>query len=315
MRWIILAYKNLWRKKVRSVLTVLGVSIAVAVLVRLMGFDAGYKRGLESDIDRMGYQVLVTAKGCPYEAATLMLKGGGGLRYMEDAILQKIQSDARVDKITPQLVHTVFDPDKNNGRGGLSLFLGIHKSLLGLKPWMTFQSGSWFSSPDADEVIVGFEAAELEQRSIGDKIFVPDINKVLIVKGVFDRTGTQDDGIMFVPLKTAQRLFELEDKLTGIGIKLKEISQIVDFEEDLYNEPFCPAHPLMINPTSKTIIPAYFVFMFHLVFLKYSSYLLSSINSSSRIKLFRNPLSVALKSSELFCEGSCICAKSLSSPL
>ena len=27
----------------------------------------------------MGFQMLVVAKGCPYEAATLMLKGGTGL--------------------------------------------------------------------------------------------------------------------------------------------------------------------------------------------------------------------------------------------
>ena len=77
MNFFMVAFKNLKRKKIRTVLTVGGVAIAVAVLVSLLGFDAGYQRGLKNDIDKMGYQLLVTAKGCPYEAATMMLKGGG----------------------------------------------------------------------------------------------------------------------------------------------------------------------------------------------------------------------------------------------
>ena len=44
--------------------------------------------------------------------------------------------------------------------------------------------------------------------------------------GVFERVGAQDDGVIFVPLKTAQRIFDLDNKLTGIGVKLKEISDL-----------------------------------------------------------------------------------------
>ncbi len=115
--------------------------------------------------------------------------------------------------------------------------MGIDKSYIELKPWSKFKSGGWFSGSDADEAIMGYEAAELEQRLIGDQIFVPGINKVLTVKGIFERSGTQDDGIIFIPLATAQRIFNLPGKLTGIGIKLKNIQQIGEFEESLYNEP------------------------------------------------------------------------------
>lgn len=115
--------------------------------------------------------------------------------------------------------------------------MGIDKSYLDLKPWVKFKSGGWFSGLDADEAIMGYEAAELEQRLAGDQIFIPNINKVLTVKGIFERTGTQDDGIIFIPLATSQRIFNLPGKLTGIGIKLKDIQRIGEFEESLYNEP------------------------------------------------------------------------------
>jgi len=237
MNTLMVSFKSLKRKPIRTFLTVSGVAIAIAVLVSLLAFDAGYQKGLKTDIKKMGYQLLVTAKGCPYEAATLMLKGGGGLRYMEQEIYEKIVSDQRVSKITPQLVQTVFDPNAQSGRGGLALFMGIHPSYLELKPWVEFKSGSWFSNDQALEVIMGYEAAELEQRLVGDKIFIPGIDQVLTVSGIFERTGTQDDGIIFLPIKTAQNIFNLDNKLTGIGIKLKELSDLAGFEEDLYLEP------------------------------------------------------------------------------
>jgi len=231
------AFKNLKRKKIRTLLTVGGVAIAAAVLVSLMGFDKGYEASLTRDVDRMGYQLLVTAKGCPYEAATMMLKGGGGLRYMEEDIYQKIRSDDRIDKITPQLVSTVYDPEREDGSGGFAMYMGIEKSYLTLKPWASFKSGGWFSDSVAEEVIMGYEAAEVEQRLVGDKIFVPGKNKILTVVGIFERTGTQDDGIIFIPLETAQTIFALPNKLTGVGVKLKKIQELSAFEEDLYLEP------------------------------------------------------------------------------
>lgn len=235
MKFLILAYKNLKRRKIRSLLTIGGVAIAVAVLVSLLGFNTGYKQALTRDIDKMGYQVLITAKGCPYEAATLMLKGGGGLRYIDQDIYNKIVNDPRIDKITPQLIHTIYDTERQEGKGGFAMYMGVLRSYLELKPWSRFKSGSWFSGDDVDEAIMGYEAAELEQRSVGDKIFIPGIDKVLTVVGIFERTGTQDDGVFFLPLKTAQRIFNVKDKITGIGIKLKEVEKIHEFEESLYN--------------------------------------------------------------------------------
>jgi len=115
--------------------------------------------------------------------------------------------------------------------------MGITRSYLELKPWSTFLEGGWFSNVDAEEAIMGFEAAEVEQRAIGDEIYIPSVDKVLKVVGIFERTGTQDDGIIFMPLKTAQNIFSLPDKLTGVGIKLKDLQEMGAFEEDMYNLP------------------------------------------------------------------------------
>ncbi|MCJ7612251.1 MAG: ABC transporter permease, partial [Candidatus Aminicenantes bacterium] len=118
------AYKNLLRKKTRSLLTVVGIALSAWVLVSLLGFNRGYERALSKDIDNMGFQVLVAAKGCPYEAATLMLKGGTGLRYMKQSVTEDILKHPEVDQVTPMLMQAVFDPNKGEN-GGLTAYLGV----------------------------------------------------------------------------------------------------------------------------------------------------------------------------------------------
>jgi len=185
-----IAYKNLLRKKTRTILTITGISLSAWVLVSLLGFNRGYESALNRDIDSMGYQVLVAAKGCPYEAATLMLKGGTGLRYMNESIAADIMKYNEVRKITPMLMQAVFDPDKGES-GGISAYLGVDPATFpGMKGYFKFQQGAWFTDPDANEAVMGYEAAELEQREVGDKILIPEKKVELPVVGVLTRTGT-----------------------------------------------------------------------------------------------------------------------------
>jgi len=231
------AYKNLWRKKIRSGLTLLGIALSAWVLVSLFGFNRGYEQALNRDIDNMGFQVLVTAKGCPYEAATLMLKGGTGLRYMNESVIVDIHKHPEVEQTTPMLMAAIFDPNKGEA-GGISAYLGIDPATYpGMKSYLKFQQGSWFSDPQALEAVVGFEAAELEQREVGDMMLIPEKNIELKVVGVLARNGTQDDGTIFVPLQAVQRVFEQEGKLTAIGVKVKKEANINLVEQKLYDLP------------------------------------------------------------------------------
>ena len=95
-----IAYKTLLRKKVRTLLTLVGIMLSTWVLVSLLGFNRGYEKALNRDIDNMGYQLMVMAKGCPYEAATMMLQGGKGLRYMDQSMINNILKEPEVDKVT-----------------------------------------------------------------------------------------------------------------------------------------------------------------------------------------------------------------------
>jgi len=107
-----------------------------------------------------------------------------------------------------------------------------------MKPWFTFKKGAgyaggrWFSPGSKDEVVIGFEAAEYEQRKVGDTFYAsitpagkPEpVMHAFKVVGVLDRTGTQDDGTVFMPIDVAREYFNRPSQLTILGVKLKEFN-------------------------------------------------------------------------------------------
>jgi len=232
-----IAYKNLLRKRIRSFLTIIGIALSSWVLVSLLGFNQGYEKALNKDVDNMGFQMMIMAKGCPYEAATLMLKGGTGLKYMQESIMKDIAKEPDVEKITPILMSAVFDPNKGES-GGIAAYFGVEaKSYNEMKPFLKFRQGGWFVDENAFEVVMGFEAAELEQREVGDMILMPEKNVKFKVVGILNRTGTQDDGTIFAPLKTLQKIFNRPDEITTIGIKVKKGVDSSRLEDKLYKLP------------------------------------------------------------------------------
>jgi putative ABC transport system permease protein len=231
-----IASRNLMRKKSRTALTMVGITLSAWVLVSLLGFNRGYENALNRDIENMGYQLMVMAKGCPYEAATMMLQGGKGLRYMPQSMVDNITREPGVEEVTPILMQAFFDPNKGES-GGIAGYFGVEaSSYTKMKPFFRFRQGGWFKEDDAAEAVMGFEAAELEQREVGDMTLVPEKNVQLKIVGILERTGTQDDGTTFVPLKTLQKIAET-DLITTIGIKVKKDADIAKLENRLYQLP------------------------------------------------------------------------------
>lgn len=231
------AYKNLTRKKVRSILTLIGIALSAWVLVSLLGFNQGYESSLNRDIDNMGFQMMIMAKGCPYEAATMMLKGGTGLKYFKEDLSREVGGEPEVEKTTPILMSTVFDPNKGES-GGIAAYFGVEpRSFSEMKPYLKFMQGGWFTKTDSYEAVMGYEAAELEQREVGDLILMPDKNIQFTVVGILQRTGTQDDGTIFVPLETLQNISGRKGELTTLGIKVRKDADTAKLEAKLYALP------------------------------------------------------------------------------
>jgi putative ABC transport system permease protein len=194
-----------------------GLAIAVAVLVCLSSFGNGYRRALGAELDRMGMQMMLVPLGCPYDAAARVLKGKGLENSLPQSALEEARRDPAVAVAAPLLMTVLPRPDA----GRADMWVGLDQTSLSLKPWWRAKAGkAWFTEPDS--VILGADAAEVEMRSPGDRLFSPETGQMLRVAGVLERSGTSDDNLFFVSLDTAQRMFKQPWRLTAIAIRLRD---------------------------------------------------------------------------------------------
>jgi putative ABC transport system permease protein len=230
MDYFRLALKNLLRRPVRTVLTLVGIGVAIAVLYSLLEFQRGYERGLNSELNQLGAHIMVVPKGCPYEAATIVLHGGKWPRYMEESYYQKIKATPGVAQSAPILMDAIINPATKDNK----IFLGITGEYGTLRPKWTLH-GRDFSGPEAREVILGpsiaaklgLQAGEtfhLRQDAGGRAAGKHDTD--LTVAAVLERTGTQDDGFIFMPLHTLQNLFGLPGKIVVVLVKAEGVGSV-----------------------------------------------------------------------------------------
>jgi len=228
-----LATSDLRRRPLRTALAILGVALSTTLLLGTVSLHTGYVRALDSTIERMGYQVLVTAKGCPYEAASLVMRGGNVPMYIDETTFDTILEDPDVLEATKLFMQGMEAGDANH----LMVFMGVDDRFRNLKPWMSLQRGSWFSGSGSGEAILGYNAAATLALNVGDRLPVGPTHRPVAIHGVFDRSGTQDDGMIFLPLPFAQELFDRQGKLTGVGVRLKSLDRVQAFLEKMFNLP------------------------------------------------------------------------------
>ena len=214
-----LALHNLLRRRVRSVLTLSGVCIAIGVLACLLAFGEGYQRELGRELDGMGLQMMLVPLGCPYDAAARVLKGNALDVSLPAASVETARRDPAVSCAAPLLLVALPRPSE----GRTDMWVGIDPAIRPLKPWWKMRGGQdWF--PDNDSVILGAEAAATEMRKVGDTLYSPETGRRFRVCGILERSGTSDDSQFFIPLATAQAMFHQPGRVTAVAIRLRDPS-------------------------------------------------------------------------------------------
>src|SRR5437773_6159370 len=128
---ILLALRNLTRRRLRSGLTLLGMVVAVGVLACLLAFGQGYRRGLSRELDGMGMQMMLVPLGCPYDAAARVLKGKTLEVSLPESALATARHDPAVENAAPLLMAALPRPSE----GRTDLWVGVDDSVRALKPW------------------------------------------------------------------------------------------------------------------------------------------------------------------------------------
>jgi putative ABC transport system permease protein len=223
MDWLYLAIKNVIRRPIRSLLTLAGIAIAVAMLFNLIEFQRGYEEGLRGELGDLGAHIMIVPRGCPYEAATIVLHGGKWPRYMDQEWYDVVKAVPGVSESTAIIMDAII---KDGGAQNL-IYMGIDEDYPKLRPKWEYQTGNWFDGERS--AILGSAVADLQGVGVGDEIVIEDGKRIpptrLRVVGILERTNTQDDGLIFLPQRTLQQIFSLEDKLVVVLVKVRDVSE------------------------------------------------------------------------------------------
>lgn len=228
MQFLILSCKNLLRHKIRSFLTIIGISASIAVLYSIISFNKGFEIGLAKELERTGLHFMIVPSGCPHEVASLVLHGAVIPKYLEDNVSEKIKGYDEISLISPILVTQL--PNRTHNR--IDLVYGMQMShLTKIKPDWKIKG----NIPENDYgIIMGSEVAEHNKIKLGDSYSYGD--KKFTITGILEKTGSQDDAFIYMPIKALQNLLQKEGKVTALGVKVANPNKLNEITDKLSSE-------------------------------------------------------------------------------
>jgi putative ABC transport system permease protein len=224
MRLVTLAWKNLKRHRIRTLLTVLGIAVSAMTLFAILAFNSGYDKALNEEMTSSGAHLYISMEGCPMQAASLVLHGGEIPTYLDQLLLTYAQAMPEVRAAGGMLISTVISGGKAD------LFYGVTDEIRELKPKWELE-GSWFEGPDS--VILGYDLSKDFGKKPGDTMFIESLDREFEVSGILRKNGSEDDGFYFLPLATAQEIFMRPAQLTIIVVQLTDTAYLRDVQTQL----------------------------------------------------------------------------------
>lgn len=227
MAFLKLAFKNVIRHRIRSFLTIVGIATSVAVLFSIISFNRGFEKGLSRELERTGIHFMIVPSGCPHEVASLVLHGAVIPKFLDAGVAEKVMEIKGIELVSPILVFQFPNPEKNR----IDLIYGMEMShVIKLKPSWKIKG----EIPKTDEeIIIGSEIAGHDNIKIGDAVYYSKAKKRFKVSGILEKTGSQDDAFIYMPIKAAQEILQKPSGVTALGVKVSNAEDINIVTENL----------------------------------------------------------------------------------
>ena len=225
--------------KLRSILTMLGMIIGVMAVILLVSVGTGAKRYITAEFESMGTNVILVQPGKTDKKNSMgppVASSKGKLTMGDvDALQKNAQSLSAVSGVMfgAGVVKNDLATNNINILGCNDQFNRIFN--------MTISEGSFFSREDEDSgrrvVILGHSIKENlfgSANALGKLVKVNESEHRVIgvIKPTGDKLGFNVDDMVFIPTKSALRLFNT-DKLFGIRAAGKSRSGLDDAVKDL----------------------------------------------------------------------------------
>ncbi|MHC5539990.1 ABC transporter permease, partial [Singulisphaera rosea] len=202
MHFTTLIAKNLLRRGVRTILTVVGLSIGIAAVVALLGIAWGFEQSFLSINEAKGIDLVVVRAGVSDKLTS----------NLEEALGEKLRKVSGVKEVAGSLMDAVSFEQANlvsvliNGwEPGSLLFRGIR-----------LQKGRTLAKADHRVAMLGRVLAMNLGKGVGDAIRVA--GEPFRVVGIFESDSLFENGGLSVPRSELQRMMGREGDVTGFVI-------------------------------------------------------------------------------------------------
>jgi putative ABC transport system permease protein len=204
-----IALCNLKRRKAKATFVMLGLVIGVTAVVAFISLVEALTNDINHKLEKYGANILIVPKTENLSLTYGGLSVGGvsfemrEIKQEELARLKSIKNAGNVAAVGPM----VLGPVKIQGHDVLLAGMELGVAPL-LRPWWRIRG----DAPGEGALLLGAEAARVLGLDVGAKV---ELNgRELPVTGVLETTGSQDDQIVFAPLRTAQSLLGKEGRIS-----------------------------------------------------------------------------------------------------
>jgi len=222
--FIKLAWRNLWRNKRRTIITVTAIMFAVLAAVFMQSINRG---SYEVMIDRMvsfntGY---IQVQDYRFDDESSL---DNSFYYDEELRDKVLNADGRIDKIVPRIETFMLAANDVSTRGAVVLGIDPDKEHEFNEIWNILAEGRFFESGE-QSVVLGQGMANRLQLSVGDTLALMGQGRFgMSASGLFEITGIVDhpirdfnNQVVYLPLDTAQELLSADDHVTSVLITLQ----------------------------------------------------------------------------------------------
>lgn len=202
-------YKNLLRRKIRTILTIVGISVGVAAIISLGALANGFQSGFTSMLSGSKADLIISQPNT-YDISTSSLDEN---LYKEFQAMPEVEDVSSMIQGYSQAENEPFFfvfgyPENSFVLERYQIKKGI--SLSDVSPRQT----------RGQPLILGTAAAEILKKDVGDTIRLT--NRVFRVVGIYDTGDAMEDAGAVVFLKDAQELLGKPRQVSLFYIKLKE---------------------------------------------------------------------------------------------
>ena len=217
--FLALSYNNLRHRKLRSLLTVIGIIVGIAAIVSLISLSQGLENSINQQFEQVGSdRIFIFPKGQEFS-----FSGEEGLTIDDVKAIEKIPDIEWLNSWLAVSDEVTFGKDKGFLQNIIALpAKDTEKKLtdFGIK----LEKGRYFSDDEKGSVMIGYRLAHdffNREVLVNNRIKIKD--RDFTVVGIIDEIGNQeDDSTLYLAMEDARVLFNKPDEVNFIEVKIKK---------------------------------------------------------------------------------------------